>query len=93
MNKEKVVIPLNGVQVPFLVSEKDEPYFRQAKDILNDRFATLTSDYAAKASSKELLVVLAVDALVDALKINERYQLLKEEVSVRLNDIQNNFSD
>ena len=91
MEKERVIVLLNGEQIPFLVNKSDEPYFRNAKEILNDRFAALTNDFAANATSKELIIVLAVEALVDALKVNERYQLLRGEVDTRLQGIQDVF--
>ncbi len=91
MEKERVIVVLNGEQIPFLVNKSDEPYFRNAKEILNDRFAALTNDFAANATSKELIIVLAVEALVDALKVNERYQLLRGEIDTRLQGIQDVF--
>ena len=91
--KERVVVNLNGEQIPFLVLKSDERYFREAKDILNDRLASLTSDYAAHASASKLVSVLAIEALVEALKLNERYQMLKSEVQTRLENIQTRFED
>jgi cell division protein ZapA (FtsZ GTPase activity inhibitor) len=91
--KEKVVVSLDGFQIPFLVNHEDEPYFRDAKEILNDRLAVLKSDYSAHASSENLVAVLAVEALVDALKINERYQKLKDEIQIRLDNIQIRFEN
>ena len=91
--KERVIVNLNGEQIPFLVPKSDEPYFREAKDILNDRLASLKSDYSAYANSSKLVSVLAVEALVDALKVNERYQRLKSEVQTRLENIQTRFED
>ena len=35
--KARVVIKINGEKLPFVVPKSDEPYFRDAKDILNDR--------------------------------------------------------
>jgi cell division protein ZapA (FtsZ GTPase activity inhibitor) len=93
IGKERAVIELNDKQIPLIVDTLDEPYFREAKDILNDRLAALKSDYSAYASSDELVAVLAVEALVDALKVNERYQQLRLEVSNRLESIQGKFQD
>jgi cell division protein ZapA (FtsZ GTPase activity inhibitor) len=93
VTKERVVINLNGQQIPFLVEKTDEPYFRDAKEILNDRLAALTSDYAAFATEKQLVTVLAIEALVDALKVNERYQRLRGEVQGRLENIHDRFKD
>ncbi|MCP9767421.1 cell division protein ZapA [Lacihabitans sp. LS3-19] len=91
--KAKVVVNLNGEQLPFVVPKSDEPYFREAKEMLNDRLAVLTREYSAFASSQMLVSVLAVEALVDAMKINENYQRLKGEVQERLELIQTNFED
>ena len=91
--KARVVIKINGEKLPFVVPKSDEPYFRDAKDILHDRFAVLTREYSAFASSQHLVSVLAVEALVDAMKINENYQRLKGEVQDRLEMIQTKFED
>lgn len=91
--KESVVVNLNGEQIPFMVVKSDERFFREAKDILNDRLASLTSDYAAHASANQLVSALAIEASVEALKINERYQMLKSEVQTRLENIQTRFED
>jgi cell division protein ZapA (FtsZ GTPase activity inhibitor) len=88
----KVVINLNDQRIPFLVDRIEEPYFREAKDILNDRLAALKSDFSAYATSDQLIAVLAIEALVDALKVNERYQKLRQEVEGRLDNIQNRFN-
>jgi hypothetical protein len=76
-----------------VVLKSDEPYFREAKEILNDRLAVLTREYSAFSSSQKLVSVLAVEALVDAMKINENYQRLKGEVQQRLEIIQSKFED
>lgn len=92
-DKAKVVIKLNGKLIPFVVDNSDEPYFREANDMLSDRLATLQSDYSAHADIQMLVSVLAVEALVDGLKVNERYQKLRSEVQGRLDMIQDKFND
>jgi cell division protein ZapA (FtsZ GTPase activity inhibitor) len=92
-DKAKVVIKLNGKLIPFVVDNADEPYFREANDMLSDRLATLQSDYSAHADTQMLVSVLAVEALVDGLKVNERYQKLRSEVQGRLDIIQDKFND
>lgn len=91
--KNKVVIKLAGEQIPFIVDSDEEPYFREANEFLNNRLAALTREHSAHANSQKLVSVLAVEAMVDALKINHRYQLLKEEVKGRIEIIQERFDD
>lgn len=88
-----VVFDLNGEQIRFMVPQSNERYFREAKEILNDRLAALRTEYSAFASSQTLVSVLAIEALVDALIVNERYQKLKVEVNSRLESIQTKFDN
>ncbi|MBK6978139.1 MAG: cell division protein ZapA [Cytophagaceae bacterium] len=91
--KTRVLIKLNGEQISFLVPRHEEPYFRDANEILNSRLAALAREHSAFANPAKILSVLAVEALVDALKINENYQSLKNEVQGRLENIQNRFEN
>lgn len=89
----KVVFDLRGEQIVFKVPNSDERYYREANKILIDRLAELRTEYSAFASTDSLISVLALEALVDALMVNERYQKLKIEVNSRLESIQSNFDN
>ena len=91
--KTRVVVKLNGEQISFLVKRHEESFFRDANEILNSRFAALAREHSAFANSAKLISVLAVEAVVDALKINENYQSLKNEVQDRLENIQKRFDN
>ncbi len=93
MNKEKVVFNLSGEKIPFLVPKDEEALYVHARDILNDRLAVLKNKYSATANLNQLLTALAVEALVDALKVNDRYGKLKIEVDQRLDLIKDSWAD
>ncbi len=91
--KEKVVFNLSGEKIPFLVFKEDEPMYITARDMLNDRLAVLKNKYSASANINQLLTVLAVEALVDALKVNDRYSKLKNEIDSRLESFNSSLED
>ena len=91
--KEKVIFNLSGEKIPFLVPKEDEPFYAEARAMLNERLAVLKNKYAASANLNQLLTVLAVEALVDALKVNNRYSRLKNEVDQRLDLIKSSLPD
>jgi cell division protein ZapA (FtsZ GTPase activity inhibitor) len=91
--KEKVVFNLSGEKIPFLVKKEEEPIYITARDMLNDRLSVLKNKYSASANLNQLLTMLAVEALVDALKVNDRYSKLKNEIDSRLDSITSSLND
>jgi cell division protein ZapA (FtsZ GTPase activity inhibitor) len=91
--KIKTVLNINGDLYPFRVKREDEPYFREAKDIINERLASLKNDYSAYTTPEKLMGVVAIEALVDALQVNEKYQKLREVAQERLNNIELRFDN
>lgn len=89
--KVKAFINLNGEKYPLKVLAEDEPYFRQAEELINDKLGFLKSNYSAKATSEKLVGLIAIEAMVDALKVNEKYQELREVLKERLEIIDNRF--
>lgn len=82
-------LKINGVAYPFKVNDSEEGYYRDAAQMINERIAELNANYGANVNSNYLLGVVAIEALVDALKINQKYQQLQLEVQKRLDDIEN----
>lgn len=91
--KEKVNINLSGDVVPFSVPKSEEIFYVNAREILIDRLAVLKNKYAGLANMNQLLTTLAVEALVDALKVDKRYKMLKTEVNQRVENLQTGLSD
>ena len=91
--KEKVIFNLSGEKIPFLVPKEDEAFYVEARDMLTERLAVLKNKYSASANLNQLLTVLAVEALVDALKVDDRYSKLKSEVDQRLDLIKSSLPD
>jgi cell division protein ZapA (FtsZ GTPase activity inhibitor) len=91
--KHKMVFKLSGEQITFLVDKADEPYFSDARSLLNQRMSELSQKYAAFTHTKQLIASLAIEALVDGLKVNDKYQRLKTEVDNRLNTLHNKFEN
>jgi cell division protein ZapA (FtsZ GTPase activity inhibitor) len=89
----KVVFDFNGEQRNFMVPEAHEYYYREANKILNNRLSELKTEYSAFATTDSLVSVLALEAMVDALMVNEHYHKLKIEVDARLESIQSNFDN
>lgn len=91
--KVKVVYNLAGDKIPFVVPKWEETFYVDARDLLNDRMAVLKNKYASSATTNHLLTALAVEALVDALKVNDRYNKLKSEVDTRIDILRDSLSD
>ncbi len=91
--KVKVVFNLTGEQIPLLVFKEDEPFYVEAREMLNERLAVLKNKYSASANLNQLLTLLAVDTLVNALKVDDRYTKLKREVDSRLDLIKSTLPD
>lgn len=91
--KVKVIFDLSGEKIPFLVPKEDESFYVNAREMLKERLAVLKNKYSASANLNQLLTVLAVDTLVNALKVNDRYGKLKNEVDQRLDLIKDSLSD
>ncbi len=89
----KVVFDFNGERTNFMVPEAHEYYYREANKILNNRLTELKTEYSAFATTDSLVSVLALEAMVDALMVNEQYHKLKIEVDARLDSIQSNFDN
>lgn len=94
MDSEKIRanVKINGDPIPFVLAPSDEPYFREAAKQINDKLAELQNKYGSLASSEMLLSTIAVEAMVDALQVHENYERLKEELSGRLEQIDERLS-
>ena len=88
-----MVFKLNGEQITFWVDKADEPYFSDARSLLNQRMNELSQKHATFTHTKQLIASLAVEALVDGLIVNDKYQRLKSEVNDRLNTLQSKFEN
>ena len=92
-SKVTVNINLSGDLVPFSVPQQEEKIYVDARDILKSRLTVLKNKYAGMANINQLLTTLAVEAMVDSLKVDKRYLLLKNEVSDRIDKLQTSLSD
>lgn len=92
-DKVKFILDLSGHKVSLNILKEEEAIFVTAREMLNDRLTVLKNKYSATANINQLLTVVAVEALVDALKVDERYTKLKSEVESRLDAINNSLSD
>lgn len=82
-------LKINGKALPFKVLQEEETLYREAARMINERLAELNANYGANVEhSNDLLGVVAIEALVDALKVNHKYQLLQLEVEKRLDEIE-----
>ncbi|HLO43002.1 MAG TPA: cell division protein ZapA [Leadbetterella sp.] len=88
-----VILELNGERINLKVPKSEEVVYQDAKKMLISRLAELRTEHAAFTNADVLISVLALEAAVDALMINERYQRLKIEVNSRLESIQANFEN
>jgi cell division protein ZapA (FtsZ GTPase activity inhibitor) len=88
-----VNLELSGERIRLKVPKSEEVVYQDAKKMLIGRLAELRAEYDAFANVDALISVLALEAAVDALMINERYQRLKIEVNSRLESIQANFEN
>lgn len=88
-----VILELNGERINLKVPISEEVVYQDAKKMLISRLAELRTEHAAFTNADVLISVLALEAAVDALMINERYQRLKIEVNSRLESIQANFEN
>lgn len=70
-----------------MVPEEEEPLFIKAREMLQDRLAVLTNKYALKANIDQLLITIAVETLVNALKVNQNYTKLKTEMNNQIDSI------
>ena len=91
--KETVNINLSGDLVPFSVPKSEEIIYVNARSILLDRLAVLKNKYAGLLNMNQLLTTLAVEAMTDSLKVNERYKLLKTEVNERIEQLHSSLLD
>ena len=93
IQKHKVVFNIGGAEIPMMVVEEEEHLYVTARQLLQDRLAVLKNKYATKATLNQLMVVLAVETLVDAQKANSNYQRLKNEINNQLDIINTSLSD
>lgn len=91
--KQRVVFKINGEQIPFLVDQADLPFFSDAKSLIDQRMGELGRKHAAYSHTNKLLFALAVESLVDGLKVNDKYHRLRTEVELRLEDLHKRFED
>jgi cell division protein ZapA (FtsZ GTPase activity inhibitor) len=87
VQKSKVNLNIAGNTLPFLVHEAYEPLYRVAAEMINKRMASLQNQYGHKAKAEELQGIIAVEALVDALKAQENYESLQREVNREIDEI------
>lgn len=86
-DKVKMVFKIDDEELVLYVNKSDEPYFSDARSLFKQRLYELSRTYATHTQSKKLPGIVAVEALVDALKINNNYQKLKAEVEKRIENL------
>lgn len=90
--KSKVNLNIGGSHLPFLVPETQEPLYRVAEEMINKRMATLQNQYGDKAKAEDLQGIIAVEALVDAIKAHEDYENLQKEVNAHVDGLMAKFN-
>mgnify|MGYP006347319057 CR=1 FL=1 len=84
MEKNKVHFYFFDEKFTLLVNEGDEKYYSEARDIFKAKLAELNTKYGVFGQGKELVTILAIEALVDGLILREYYQKLQLEVDNKL---------
>ena len=87
METVKANLTLNGSNIPFLIAAEDEVFFRDASKILNDRLIVLLNKYGQFASTETLISTIAIEAMADALKAQDNYERLQEELNSKLDQL------
>ncbi len=86
--KIKANLTVNGEQLPFVIDEYLEPYYRNAAKLINERMSELQNRFGTQANSEKLLAVIAVESVVDALQADDNYQLLRKRVNEQLDSLE-----
>jgi len=92
-NSEKIEIHLKVHQkvVSLKVQPEFEPYFRKAASFVNQRL-TLYMTQNNDLDLKELLIIVAIEGLVDSQKFEDKYLMLQQDLNKRLDDLNNRLT-
>jgi cell division protein ZapA (FtsZ GTPase activity inhibitor) len=66
----------------------EESYFRIAGELVNNRLAELNKQYGHRMDLQHRLILVAIEALVDAQKAQNNYEKLQTEVEKQLNELE-----
>ncbi len=89
----KVVYEFIGEITPLIIPDYEEALFVEARGQLRERYAALQKQYATSATKEQVLIALLAEVTVDALKLERRYNSLKEEINQRLDTIKEAHTD
>lgn len=90
---EKIEIHLKVQQqiVSLKIQPELEPYFRKAAAFVNQRL-TLYMTKESDMDIKELLIIVAIEGLVESQKFEDKYTLLQQDLNKRLEDLSNRLT-
>lgn len=91
VQKAKVNLKISGNVLPFLVEGDSEPIYREAASLINERMASLQNQYGNRANAEQLQGVIAVEAVVDALKAHENYTKLRQSLDTTVDEYLSKF--
>lgn len=80
-NTAKVNLRINGVIVPFEVPSELEPLYRKAERLLEQRTVELNKQFALRMTPLQVATTVAVEAMLDALKLQNEYEAFQKEIA------------
>jgi cell division protein ZapA (FtsZ GTPase activity inhibitor) len=96
-NKGEIIprnIKINGKAYPLDIPRADEEYYERAAQYVTECFKKVSSSYiGASLSREEVALFVALEAMMDALKVNHNYQKLQVEVQKQLDEISRHLPD
>lgn len=85
-------IKINGKSYPLDIPRADEQFYERAAQYVTEGFKKLSSSHlGASLSREEVALFVALEAMMDALKVNHNYQRLQVEVQKQLDEITKNL--
>ncbi|MCU0324937.1 MAG: cell division protein ZapA [Spirosomaceae bacterium] len=82
-------LTLNGKDYPLTMSRADEGHYRTAASMIDERISQLSSSsFGGRLDQNEIIAFVALEAMVDALRVNGNYHRLQTEVQKYLDEIE-----
>jgi cell division protein ZapA (FtsZ GTPase activity inhibitor) len=92
-DKFKMSLNIAGKNYPlFLEIPEDEIYYRIAQKLINNKLDEYHNRFKGLLNTQDFLAIIAVDALLDAQKLQESYTQLQQDVFERLNKLEKEVS-
>lgn len=89
MESEQVAVNINvnGNVLTFRLPAEQEPIYREASELISGRLKELYNTHGDKANSEQILSILSVESIVDAIQAHRHYSSLQTQVDQKIGQL------